>query len=75
MIVKDVADNFGTDPGAGTVVTAHEIINEEEETEVGQLDTREKHEGKKVILLSLSNPLTYSNKHKASNDILPNDNI
>jgi hypothetical protein len=45
MIVKDVADNFGTDPGAGTVLTAHEVINEEEETEVRQEDTREKQEG------------------------------
>ena len=31
MIVKDVSDNFGTDPGAGTVSSTHQVIAEEEE--------------------------------------------
>ena len=73
MIVKDDADNFGTDPGVAIVLTAPEVINEEEET--SEEDTPKKQKGKKPIPLTVFNHLTFSNKNKASNDkLLKDDN-
>ena len=55
MIVKDVSDNFGTDPGAGAIPTAHQVINEEEEgdSEIRQEESLQKQQGKYTFMITL----------------------